>query len=431
MKPTELQATYQNTVRELESRGIMPDRAPSLLPVSEGLKRILKKSLTAAKKTIVVAGTNGKGSVCATLEALFLSAGESVGLYTSPHLEETTERIRLNGRDVSKELFCNAYNEVLKKTQDIQLSHFEMLTLMAAWLFYSGKIAPKVDRPIFEVGLGGKWDATNAIPHHNCVITSLGYDHQNLLGNTLEEIAGNKFGIISRLASVVHSPLPKEVLELANTTRIKTKSHWVESASVSWKVEYEKTGPRFIIQTPWGEAPLALAGPRAIENTATALTLFKELGYSPEKHLSALSQVRWVGRMDQYNLYKGKSSPCPIYLSGDHNVDGIKSLLELLPYYPRNRLYILVGVVQDKDLNGILSPLSSIPNSSLFLTETSFRTRPLSQYDDWLTRADGSFKSPEDALLHLISIAKSNDMILVTGSLYLVGQLKKCLTKNP
>lgn len=403
----------------------MPDRPPSLDPMIAGLRKIINLRPEDANKTIVVAGTNGKGSVCATLEALFLAAGETVGLYTSPHLVETTERIRVNGQDISQEIFCQAFGEVFKVIEDLHLSHFEALTLMAVWIFYSGKVVPSLNWFIFEVGLGGTWDATNAIPHNHCVITSLGLDHQNLLGNTIEEIAANKFGIVSKDALVVHSPLPKSTLDLANLTKEKTGSRWIESIPSSWKVDHSGIEPKFILKTQWGEFPLALAGPRAAQNSATALTLFESLGYRPEKYLFALDQVRWPGRMDRYLL---PNCNCPIYLSGDHNPDGIKSLLELLQHFPRNHLHILVGIVKDKDLFGILSPLLAIPNSSMYLTETPFRTRSLKEYGEWLDRADKAWSDPREALNYIASKANSTDMILITGSLYLVGFLKKELT---
>ena len=144
--------SYTEIVRELEARGIMPDAPPSLEPMKKALERLLPLAFN--PRTVIVAGTNGKGTVCASLEALFLAAGESVGLYTSPHLQETTERIRLNGKDIDQELFCHAYRRVVEKTEGIPLSHFDVLTLMAAWVFYSGECVAPVDRPIFEVGLG-------------------------------------------------------------------------------------------------------------------------------------------------------------------------------------------------------------------------------------------------------------------------------------
>ncbi len=426
--------TYRETVHTLEGLGVMPDRPPGLKAVQAGLKLLFAHDLP-RERIIVVAGTNGKGSTCATLEALFLEAGETVGLFISPHLIESTERIRLNGQDVSPELFCAAYRAVqesLRPHPDLKLSHFEMLTLMAAWVFFSPD-RPAEERPrwvIFEVGLGGTWDATNAIPHDHCVITSLSYDHQNLLGNTLPEIAANKLGILGpETQTLVHAPFPSEVLALAQDTRAhllkqNPTAQWIESLPYPYDVQQDPSSrePLFVLQTPWGPAPLSLPGSRAAQNTSVALTLFRALGFEPGNFLAALRKVRWPGRMQRLSLLPTR---CPVYLSGDHNPDGVRSLLEILPHYPRQHLFILVGVGRDKDLDGILTPLAQLPHSSLFLTQTPFRGRSLAEYGEWRSRAQGAWTDPREALQVLLAQATPLDCILVTGSLYLVGEIQK------
>ncbi len=412
---------YLEVVKEIESRGVMPESAPSLEPMKRALDRILPRSAFPPERTIVVAGTNGKGSVCATLEALLLSAGQTTGLYTSPHLEETTERIRISGKDISRDDFCEVYTEVLSKTKEIRLSHFEVLTLMAAWIFFSGKITPVVQWAIFEVGLGGLWDATNAIPHQNCIITTLGYDHQNLLGNTLTEITSNKFGIIGPHAHVVHSPLPEEVLPLAEKIKAQTQSRWLEAGAFDLEVSTVNREPQFELKSEWGKAKLALPGNRAAQNTMTALRAFQKLGFRPENHLSALEKVRWPGRMEKIHA---PSLPCPVYLSGDHNPDGIRSLIEILKYFQFRHLYIIVGVGKDKDRDGILGPLFDLERASVFLTETPFKGCLIQNYGPWLEKAANAHADPMKALHDVRNRANSDDLIVVTGSLYLVGAIR-------
>jgi dihydrofolate synthase/folylpolyglutamate synthase len=416
-----MSSRYQQVVQSLEQRGVMPDRAPSLEPTREGLRR-LDLGPIGPERVIIVAGTNGKGSVCATLEALLIAAGENVGLYTSPHLVETTERIRIGGVDVSQEVFCAAHDWVASKTEDLKLSHFEMLTLMAAWVFFSGIPAPAVKRAIFEVGLGGLWDSTNAIPHSTAIITSLGLDHQNILGNSLQEIARNKFGVVGAGMAVVHSPLPEAVKELAKQTQEQTRSRWIASAEFGHDVQTGDGAPRFEITTRWGRARISLPGKRGAQNTATALTAFETLGYEPSKYLHILKDVRWPGRMEKFEHPR---SPCPIYLSGDHNPQGVHSLLELLPFYRRKNLHIVVGIGKDKDLDGVLAPLFALHAASITLTEIPFRPRALADYGPWLDAAEAAIPDPKRALDHAIACATSEDMILVTGSLYLVGEIKK------
>lgn len=431
--------TYQDAVREIESYGIMPQRAPSLEPMKWALDLLATELEINPDSVIVVAGTNGKGSVCASLEALLLAAGETVGLYTSPHLEETTERFRVNGKDISEDIFTDAYQQISQRVSSVVLSHFEILTLIAAWIFFSGRYFPVVQRPIFEVGLGGIWDATNAIPHRNSVITSLSLDHENLLGNTLTEIARNKFGIIGARGRVIHARLPGEVLPLAHHTREQTQSRWRESVPYQVSVESVKpiepigkdahqNTPRFTVETEWGRFPLQLAGLRAGENSALALTVFHELGFNPSDYRDALSTVRWPGRMEKFDH---PGFPCPLFLSGDHNPQGVSSLIELLKFYPYKNLHILVGVGTDKNLDGILNPLWKHPRTHLYLTETPFKGRTIAQYGSWAARAKGTWKNPMEGLNYLrTQVAAPGDLVLISGSLYLVGQLRRELRQE-
>jgi dihydrofolate synthase/folylpolyglutamate synthase len=431
---------YREIIQDIEARSIMPQSAPSLLPMQKALEKILPLGQFRPKKTIVVAGTNGKGSVCATLESLFLAAGKTVALCTSPHLAETTERFRINGQEISQEVFCQAYKAISIQTQELPLTHFEVLTAMAAWLFFSERATvPSPEYVILEVGLGGVWDATNAIPHDYCIITSLGFDHQNLLGNTIEEIASNKFGIIQQGAKVVYSPFPTEaqesLLRLAKAVQAKTGSQWVASVPFESFIEPPLTlsstnnnevseEPQFFISTVWGKAPLSLAGQRGAQNVATALTFFAQLRYDPSKYLHVLNRIVWPGRMEKVLGAK----PCSTYLSGDHNAQGVQSLVQLLKHYRRKHLYILVGVGKDKDLDGILSPLFALDRTSIFLTETPFKGRAVDDYGKWQTISSGASKDPVAMLREIQSLAGPDDMILVTGSLYLVGFLRSRMT---
>ncbi len=410
--------TYEEILQELESRGMMPERPPTLDFVRQALDRLRDREGISLdpKRVIVVAGTNGKGSVCAVLEALLLSAGQKVGLYTSPHLVEVTERIRLSGRDVVWKQFAAAYEAVVAATGDLPLTHFEMLTLMAVWTF----ARENVEWSILEVGLGGLWDATNAVPHQVNAITALGLDHQNLLGSTLSEIALNKFGIVGMDSVVVHSPLPAIVEPLMAETMRRTRSRWVAAPEFQVSVE-EGQDPRFYVETRWGRARLALPGKRGAENAVTALALFAELGFDPSTHLDALSRVRWPGRMERLKV---KGAPCLVFASGDHNPQGVQSLLEILPHYPRTHLRILAGVGKDKDCDGVLGPLFALPDATVYLTETPFRGRPLASYGEWQSRAAGAWTDPIEAFTKVLRECRPGELFLVTGSLYLVGAVK-------
>lgn len=407
---------YEDVVDDLERRGMMPDRPPGIQTTREGLRR-LGLNIN-PERAIVVAGTNGKGSTCAMLEALLRSAGCRTGLYTSPHLVDTTERIRVDAQDTSRHQFVAAYRAVLEKTKDLALSHFEMLTLMAAWQFS----AEAVDWMIFEVGLGGLWDATNAIPHRFCVVTKLGLDHQNLLGDTIADIAKAKFGIVGPGATVIHTAFEKTVDLLARQTAQETASRWVEAAEFETGYECGTREPQFFAKTKWGVSKLSLPGDRASENAALALTIFSELGYDPALHLAALSKARWRGRMERLNV---SDATCPIYVSGDHNPQGIQSLLGLLAAYKRKHLHLLVGLGRDKDLDGVLGPLFSLANTSVYLTETPFKGRTLAEFGPYLNRVAGAWPDQDTALEQVLQRAQPEEMVVVTGSLYLVGHYLK------
>ena len=413
---------YRQAIAELEALPMMPDRAPSLEPTLRALERL--DISFSDSRVVIVAGTNGKGSVCACLEALLLSAGQTTGLYTSPHLVETTERFRRNGKDISEQEFVQAYEAVCSRTRGIRLTHFEILTLMAYWTLASGVSAPPVDWLILEVGLGGTWDATNAVPHRICVITSLGLDHQNLLGDSLTEIAGNKFGVIPKVhppAVVVHTEFQDEAVRtLSRKVGAKTNAKFIPATEWTCDVKQETDGPRFCLSTKWGSVELGLPGARGAQNAATALTAFAALGFNPRDGIQSLSTVRWPGRMERIELAR---SPCPVYLSGDHNPQGILSLIEILNHYPRRTLHLLVGIGKDKDCDSILTSLRSLPDTRIYLTTTPYRGRVLSEYGRWLSVADGSFEDPVRGLRRVIEMASAGDLIVVTGSLYLVGAI--------
>lgn len=430
--------SYSEIVAHIERRGIMPDTAPSLKPTEIGLERIgfyqtdFYKSLKEnPSKVILVAGTNGKGSVCATLETLFMDAGESVGLYISPHLMDTRERIRYNRMDISQNHFCLAFEYVEQKTQDLKLTHFETLTLMAVHTFTSDAFQKPVDRLILEVGLGGLWDATNAVPHGVCVFTNLGLDHTQILGPTLLDIAKNKFGIIqdrfSKPLQIFHQKFPQEISQFVKDKKTDQPQHfWTESLPFDHDILIQDGEPQWLIRTPWGSQPLVLPGYRGIQNTSLALNVFRGLGFDVGKHLKSLKNVRWPGRMEK--LCYGKYSH--IYLSGDHNPDGVSSLIEILQHFKFNKLHVLMGVTASKDFEPMIDQILAIPGVDLYLTVSPFHGRDLSDFGSYLGRVKDSWPDCIEAFKNVLKRSDPSDMILVTGSLYLVGKIRQIITNG-
>ena len=410
---------YSQAIRELESLGVFPDRVPSLEPTRRALEHsgFLKK--LDPSRVVVVAGTNGKGSTCSALDALFRHAGVRAGLYTSPHLVQTTERIRILGEDVSQVAFVEHYERVKPFISMFGLTHFEALTIMAVSVF----VEHELDWMVFEIGLGGIWDATNAIPHDHCVMTPIDYDHQNLLGATLVEIAANKFGIVGQGSRVVYAPLASEIQTLQREVRSRTGSEWLLREDFGFRAEARAAGePHFFISFRGREVRLELAGRRGAENAALALTVFSSLGFNPMLHLEALLQVRWPGRMERLEV---PGSPCPVYGSGDHNPQGVESLVALLDVYSRKHTHFILGLGRDKDWATVLEKIAAIPDSSFYLTETPFKGLPIDGYGSWNAKARGSWADPLEALDEVIrGFARVGDLVIVTGSLYLVGKIK-------
>ncbi len=400
--------TFLDVVQYLENLTIMPKTMPGLEKIRSAVVEKKWFYNLDPKKIITVGGTNGKGTTCAVLEALLLSANQKVGLYTSPHLIQTTERIRTNGTDLSAADFVKLFLNNKDLIHKHELSHFEALTLMAADYFFSQDL----NYVIFEVGLGGTFDATNIFPNYYSVITKLGMDHQNILGETIQDIAKNKFGIIKSDSIVVHHELPAEVIELKNKN-----ATWIQAKP--FKSEFKDN--QWFIDTVWGTAEINLQGARSAENAATALTLFENLGFDPKKHLSVLNQIRWSGRMQKINWPNMKAS---VYLSGDHNPQGIKSLIEILKNYKWNTLHLIVGIGQDKSCDEMFQELLNLPNIKLYLTVTPFKGRRLLEYPDWVIQKS---VVQNESVINILNELQThqNDIVLVTGSLYLVGEVLK------
>ncbi|MBC7466743.1 MAG: hypothetical protein H7256_12190 [Bdellovibrio sp.] len=417
--------TFEKVVNYLESLSIMPKEMPGIEKIKNALNETTWFSQIDPKKVIVVAGTNGKGSTCAILEALLTQAGCQVGFYSSPHLIDTTERIRVGQKQISKEAFVQLFETNEALIEKHQLTHFEALTVMAADYFFA---KTKLDFVLFEVGLGGTFDATNAIPHATSVITALGLDHTHILGTTIEEIAKNKFGIIKKNNLVVHHKLPQAVEDLKNKFRTETDSNWYEAEPVTVDVKKNGIAPAYILKSKWGETPINLMGSRAAENAATALTVFEKLGFNPSNNISALQTVQWGGRMQKVAW---KNLTAPLYLSGDHNVQGLKSLLQILKDFSYKNLHIIVGIGKDKDSTPMLEDLIALPNVKLYLTETPFKGLTVNEYPEkFLEKAILKSKEVSEILDQLTKIAIKDDLVVVTGSLYLVGKVLSEIAAN-
>ncbi|MDR2681571.1 MAG: hypothetical protein LBB29_00795 [Holosporaceae bacterium] len=389
----------------------------------EDLQRIFRSlglSVDPAK-VIIVAGTNGKGTTGAVLQTLLRESGKNIGFFSSPPLKKTNERIKFNCRDITDEEFCDLFLQVDELIHDYNPSYFEYLTFMAVYYFFEWH-KNDTDFAIFEVGLGGTLDATNVIPHDISVITKIGMDHMDVLGNSLEEIARNKFGIIQKNNRVFHTKFDSAIANLARSCAVEKSAQFTEACDCSLRVDVIGKYPEFFIVSPWGEFSLSLPGKRAMENTALAMTVFADIVPNAGKYMHAVQKTYWPGRMEKIFCYNRE-----IFFSGDHNVPGIESLLELLPYYMygRDHVCFVVGICRDKEHEAILRKLANFPGAKLYLTETPVKTLKIQEYaTDFLEMAVAVDANPQSALAAAIADAQANDLIVVTGSLYLIGLLK-------
>lgn len=402
--------TFKEWVKWLETRHLMPLIAPGLERTLHALERAQLLGKNSEEHTIHIAGTNGKGTTAKALEFLIASTGDSVGLFTSPHLVTTCERISVNGTLITEEEFvhlCEKHKDTILKCE---LTHFEALTLIAFDYFLTIK---KTKWMIFEIGLGGLWDSTNAIPHKTSVITTIGLDHTHILGNTLEEIAHNKFGIIKDNNRVIHQTYPPGVTKLLEEKLNSTNSSAQTVHPLEYKIQ-KAIVPKYSMIYKNQEIPLNLPGKRAIENMSTAITTFTSLGFS-DVHVQKLSQLQWPARMTPLNV---SGAVCPVYLSGDHNEQGIESLCELLSNSTYERLFVVLGLSKGRSHSVFVSKLQSLRDCSVIFTAPRFQ----GVVPD-LLKFFPYYAEPAGALSFGLSQANPKDLLVVSGSLYLCGDL--------
>jgi dihydrofolate synthase/folylpolyglutamate synthase len=407
--------SYENAVHFLYALG------NEVLTAKLGLERIatLLEALgnpQRAYRVVHVAGTNGKGSTCAMIDAGLRSAGERTGLYTSPHLIEPTERIVIDGREVTRARFAQAFDVVHqtagKLSLDCHPTYFETVTAMAFWLFRE----ERVKTAVIEVGLGGRLDATNVVEPALTVITPVDYDHQSFLGNTIESIAAEKAGIFKpRVPGVVAAQRPEalEVIE-ARAAELGVPLEHTSQFEIR-DLELDSRGSSFSgLRCP-------LAGEHQVENAATAVMALKALGVKPE----GIAEARWPGRLEQV-------SPNPdVILDGAHNPAGARALAKYLKrFYPGRRIWLIFGAMKDKAVAEVAATLFPLAHDFLFTAPENPRAIEPAELRQMAGRGE-TFPNVRAALARIHERAQdedlSDDIVLITGSLYLVGEARAAL----
>lgn len=385
-------------------------------------------------KCIHVAGTNGKGSTCAYINQILIEAGFKVGLYTSPYLERFNERIKINNIPINDNEISEL-TELIKDKIKIMLmngynhpTQFEIITAMA-FLYFKNK---KVDFVVLEVGLGGRFDATNVIEKPEiCVITSISFDHQDKLGNTIEKIAFEKAGIIKPKSEVVLGVQNyNEVYDVINNVCLATNSKLYIVDNKFEVIENNLEGIIFSTHE-YKNLKIKMLGFHQIYNALNAIYVFNILkekyDVSNEFLYKGLAKTFWAGRLELIS-----KSPL-IILDGAHNVDGLHQLIKNLHFYFSNYKKLFVfGVLKDKDYLEMIKMVLSEADKIIF-TEPPYEERKLTitEINQILEIKDEYFFIANciEAVQKAEKITDNHYVIVICGSLYLVGLARSYLRK--
>jgi len=380
-------------------------------------------------KSIHIAGTNGKGSVSHMLAAILQTAGYKTGLYTSPHLKDFRERIKVNGNEINEKFIIDFTEKIKPLIEEIEPSFFEITVAMAFDYFAE----QKVDVAVLEVVLGGRFDSTNIITPELSVITNIGWDHMNILGDSLEKIAYEKAGIIkSGVPVVIGETLPETKsifdtiaaemnapLHLATEERNVAGWEWEKHELIVEVAEQGKTDHK--------KYHLDLPGIYQSKNLLTVLgacSVIKELGYkiNEEDIRHGLQKTKKItGLHGRWEIIHENPT---IILDVGHNEDGIKQIIQQIELTKHHDLHIIIGMVKDKEIDTVLSLLPHSAN--YYFTQAHIpRALPAETLKEKAGKFNLSGKIVIDvnkAIKEAKSKAHKDDLILVCGSVFLVGE---------
>ncbi|NME83246.1 folylpolyglutamate synthase/dihydrofolate synthase family protein [Clostridium sp. SM-530-WT-3G] len=391
-------------------------------------------------KLIHVAGTNGKGSTTAMITKVLRGMGYKVGMYTSPYIEEFEERIQINGENIPKEKLVSllvevkeAVEKVIKEGYD-HPTQFEILTALMFLYFYR----EKVDYGVVEVGLGGALDSTNVLTPIVSVITSISYDHMNILGDTIEEIAEQKAGIIKEGIPVVVYPEEKNVQDVIvkKTEEMNSRIRLVQKNSVKLlNINRDDIYQEVQVSTMKNDykVKLPLLGAHQMLNLAVVLNTIEVIFEGQNEKLNvklvekSLEDVEWKGRLEVLN-----KKPL-IVIDGAHNIDGIKSLTyNVNKYFKYKNMILLLGILADKQVDEMIKEIVPFAEKVYALTPHSDRAQLSQELKNKIVKYNKNviaIESYEEAVSKAISEADEDDLILISGSLYMIGDMRKILVK--
>lgn len=407
-------------------------------------------------RSIHIAGTKGKGSTSAMLYYVLKEKGLKVGLYTSPHLIDWRERVRISPKSkvqspklnneeelISEEELCELVNEIRQKVNEFNrdtnlgvLTFFEVFTAIAFLYFARNKI----DIAILETGLGGRCDATNVVEAVIACITSISFDHTRLLGPTLRDIAKEKAGIIKKNCQVISSPQNPAALAVIEEV-CKSKGARLYRQGKDFKVSLSKQSPfsknhrlqRFDVSGIFGRYEnihMPLIGGYQAENAATAicaLEILRDYGIhlTDDDIHQGFSKISWPGRFEIV-----KENPC-VVLDGAHNKASAAALAKVVKEtFPHRNCILILGVCKDKDIKGMAIALCPLASHIILTKADNPRALKPSALLELLRDIHPKITETEDikeAINYARRLATAEDLILITGSLYLVGEARRLL----
>lgn len=385
-------------------------------------------------KSIHVAGTNGKGSVSHMLAAIFQTAGYKTGLYTSPHLKDFRERIKVNGEMIAEQAVIDFTAHIQPLIEEIEPSFFEITVAMA----FDHFVKEQVDIAIIETGLGGRLDSTNIITPELSIITNIGWDHMNLLGDTLEKIAAEKAGIIKVNVPVVISEIiPETKAVFEETARAKNAPLYIASHNkqvTDWKWENHQLVITVAKEhsTDHKEYQLDLPGIYQSKNILAVLEacqLLHTKGWQITDDIihTALRKVKKLtGLHGRWEIIH--TNPL-VVLDVAHNVDGIKQLTQQIELTEHQQLHIIIGMVKDKEAEKVLTLL---PGEAHYYFTRAHIPRSLPENElaakaATLQLKGETFPDVNKALHTVLEKAKPGDLIIICGSVFLVGEVNTAI----
>lgn len=375
-------------------------------------------------RVVHVAGTNGKGSTSAMIAAGLRAAGHRVGLFTSPHLVEPTERIVVDGAPVNAAQFAEAFAAVHRAAErlietgelDAHPTYFETVTLMAFWWF----ARQAVDWAVIEVGLGGRLDATNIVQPQLTVITPVDYDHEAWLGKSLDSIAFEKAGIIKPGVPVVLSPQRPVALDVIRKRAAEQQAPVVDSAA--WPIvnlAIDAAGSRFETSGLMIHCPLA--GEHQVDNARTAAAALHALDLTPEQIHTGIAAARWPGRLERVSL-----TP-EIWLDGAHNPAGARALAAYIErFHKGRRVTIIYGAMRDKSVEEIAAIL--FPHAHELILTAPDQARAL-RPEAILEMEPHPNARVAANIGEALTLPRQSDVLFITGSLYLIGEARAILVQ--